>query len=92
MKRIIALLMTTLLLLGSAPASSAAETSRQDLYDLTKQGNMATFVNYVDGYSLQVDGDMKADMTDSDVVAVLENSSKRIEIFRQPRSGVGRAG
>ena len=92
MKRIIALLMTTLLLLGSAPASSAAETSRQDLYDLTKQGNMATFVNYVDGYSLQVDGDMKADMTDSDVVAVLENSSKRIEIFRQPLSGVGRAG
>ncbi|MEG2199972.1 MAG: glycosyl hydrolase, partial [Anaerovorax sp.] len=42
------------------------------------------FVNNVHGYSLNIDKGMKVDMSMSGVCAVLENSVKRIEIYKQP--------
>jgi len=41
------------------------------------------FINKVDGYSIVVPKDMKADMSISNVRAVLENNDQRIEIYRQ---------
>lgn len=41
------------------------------------------FVNKVDGYSISVPKDMKADMNISHIRAVLENQNLKIEIYRQ---------
>src|SRR5665648_87011 len=60
-------------------------------YYLNTVNNKNIFVNNVDGYSLQVDKDMKVDMSYSSVYTVLENNEKRIEIFKQPLSGISKA-
>lgn len=41
------------------------------------------FTNKVDGYTIQIPGDMKADMRFSNIRAVLENENLKIEIYRQ---------
>src|SRR5665647_1909346 len=60
-------------------------------YYMNAMNNKNIFVNNVDGYSLQVDKDMKVDMSYSSVYTVLENNEKRIEIFKQPLSGISKA-
>lgn len=46
-------------------------------------GSKSLFTNKVDGYSVQVPGDMTADMRFSNVRAVLEDQNLKIEIYRQ---------
>jgi len=41
------------------------------------------FSNKVDGYTIEVPGDMKADMSFSNIRAVLEDRDLKIEIYRQ---------
>jgi len=41
------------------------------------------FTNKVDGYTIQIPGDMKPDMRFSNIRAVLENENLKIEIYRQ---------
>jgi hypothetical protein len=41
------------------------------------------FTNKVDGYTIEVPGDMKADMSFSNIRAVLEDRDLKIEIYRQ---------
>lgn len=41
------------------------------------------FTNKVDGYTIEVPADMKADMNYSNIRAVLENQDLRLEIYRQ---------
>lgn len=80
------------LIIGMMPVSAfgaenTADNRQSELYSLVQNGSYNKFSNYVDGYSLNVDGDMKADMSYSGVCAVLENQNKRIEIYRQTMSG-----
>ena len=60
-----------------------AESDSKGLYQLKNDGGYSLFTNYVDGYSLHVDQGMKVDMDYSSVVTVLENDSKRIEIYKE---------
>ncbi|HWQ78327.1 MAG TPA: glycosyl hydrolase [Anaerovoracaceae bacterium] len=46
-------------------------------------GGTSLFSNQVDGYAIQIPGGMEADMRYSNIRAVLENESLRIEIYRQ---------
>lgn len=57
--------------------------SQAEFYKLEDRGIYSYFTNYVDGYSIQIDKDMKVDMSNSAVCAVLENHNKRIEIYKQ---------
>lgn len=41
------------------------------------------FTNKVDGYTMEIPGDMEADMRFSNIRAVLENENLKIEIYRQ---------
>ncbi len=52
-------------------------------YSFEDRGMYGYFTNFVDGYSLQVDKNMKVDMSNSAACAVLENYGKRIEIYKQ---------
>lgn len=52
-------------------------------YKFEDKGVYAYFTNYADGYALQVDKSMQVDMSNSGVVAVLDNYAKRIEIYKQ---------
>lgn len=53
------------------------------LYSIIESGAYDKFTNNVDGYSLNVDPGLTVDMTMSEVCTVLENDSKRIEIYKQ---------
>ena len=66
---------------GAEQNTHAANES--GLYQMEEAGNYERFINYVDGYSLTVDQNMKVDMDYSAVCAVLENADKRIEIYKQ---------
>jgi beta-mannanase len=72
------------------------EASNQEqylgLYSLNNLNNENIFVNNVDGYSLKVDNGVSVDMSYSSVYTALENYNKRIEIFKQPLSGVSKSG
>ncbi len=59
------------------------EAAVRELYRLDNGGTYSVFVNYVDGYSLNVDKGMQVDMSYSGVCAVLENEHKRIEIYKE---------
>ena len=75
---------------SSADAKNATELRDQeatkDLYRLDSNGTYNLFTNYVQGYSLNVDEGMQVDMSYSDVCAVLENTHKRIEIYKESLS------
>lgn len=71
------------LLSGVSSPVYGAESATKDLYSLNNDGSYSLFTNYVDGYSLRVDQGMKVDMDYSGVAAVLENDSKRIEIYKE---------
>ena len=73
------------------PGSGAAASVPEGLYTLVDVGAYDRFTNNVDGYSLLVDKGMQVDMSVSSVRAVLENEHKRIEIYKQDVSRVGRA-
>lgn len=62
---------------------SFAGAADKDLYRLDEAGAYSVFINYVDGYSMNVDQGMEADMSYSGVCAVLENEHKRIEIYKE---------
>lgn len=84
-KRLSAVLITLLLFsaAGEAYGSEKEETVPAGLYALTDDGVYQQFTNYADGYSLNVDKGMTADMSMSEVGAVLEHKDKRIEIYKQ---------
>ena len=69
----------------------AAQQSAQS-YSMTSAGVYDTFTNYTGGYELSVDKGMNVDMTYSDIVTVLENSGKRIEIYKQDLQGLSKEG
>jgi len=79
------------LILGMSPVTAFgadnADNNQKDLYCLENIGNYDRFTNYVDGYSLTVDQNLAVDMSYSGVCTVLENQSKRIEIYQQNLSG-----
>ncbi|MBK5262351.1 MAG: hypothetical protein JJE17_07250, partial [Peptostreptococcaceae bacterium] len=98
MKKIITVIIAALLMAPLAtPAyalSNEAGNREQPtgLYNLNTANNKNIFANNVDGYSLQIDKGMNVDMSYSSVYTVLENNDKRIEIFKQPLSGISKAG
>lgn len=62
----------------------ADQEAQNRTFLLTPTGNgEKLFTNKVDGYSIEIPEDMAADMSLSDVRAVLENKSLKIEIYRQ---------
>lgn len=76
---------------GTIPVFAAE--SPGGTYALSSAGEyLDTFVNYVDGYQLQVDAGMSVDMSYGGVGAVLESSTKRIEIYKQDISATSTAG
>lgn len=98
MRKILIFILTLMLLMGSTAtgfggitAGDTAET--KDLYSLVSSegGGSATFYNYVDGYSLSVPSDIAVDMSYSAVGSFLENSSLKIEIYKQPIGGIGKS-
>lgn len=98
LKKIIAFALVGILMLSLANPAYALDVDENTvaepagLYDLKIVNSKNIFTNYVDGYSLQVDPGMKVDMSYSSVYAGLEKVEKSIEIFRQPLSGISRAG
>ena len=81
------LLLAVLSLVIAFTADFVLEKNQEDLYRLKNRGAYDQFINYVDGYKLNVDQNMKVDMSYSGVCAVLENQSKRIEIYKQKLTG-----
>lgn len=67
-------------------AKMKEDAAVKSLYSLENNGAYNRFTNYVHGYSLNMDSDMKADMSYSGVCAVLENDHKRIEIYKESLS------
>jgi hypothetical protein len=62
----------------------AEQEAQKKVFLLTSAGSgKILFTNKVDGYSIEIPEDMNADMSLSDVRAVLENKSLKIEIYRQ---------
>ncbi len=99
MRKIITIIIITVLLISPLTTSAYAlrneevkMTQPEGLYGLNEAGNANIFINNVDGYSLQVDKGMTVDMSYSSVYTVLENNEKRIEIFKQPLTGISKAG
>ncbi len=70
-------------LAAGMPAAVYGAEAGNNLYGMESNGDYSLFSNYVDGYSLNVDRDMKVDMDYSGVCAVLENEHKRIEIYKE---------
>ncbi len=78
-------------LAGNIPVFAA--TGQASTYSLTNVSTYCdNFVNYVDGYQMYVDTGMHVDMSYSGVGAMLENNTKRIEIYKQNTSAVSTAG
>jgi len=72
---------------STIPAVSSAPAGQ---YRLVSAGTYDLFTNHVDGYSLFVPKGMTVDMSYSEVGAALENENKRIEIYKQNISGIGK--
>lgn len=93
MKSRILILATVCILLFSSGTGVLAATARAQTYTVQKTGGpYDKFVNYVDGYQLNVDAAMNVDMSYSNVGAILENDTKRIEIYKQNISSASMAG
>nr|WP_315020860.1 glycosyl hydrolase [uncultured Aminipila sp.] len=93
MKRFLAVLVLLTMSFGTtgvAFAETAAAASSQ--YSLTDAGTYDLLTNYVDGYSLNIDKGMNVDMRYSSVGTVLENTNKRIEIYKQYIGNTSKAG
>ncbi|MDR2089655.1 MAG: glycoside hydrolase family 26 protein [Clostridiales Family XIII bacterium] len=75
---------------GAVPPAFAADASAsvpQGLYTLEDEGAYNRFTNFVGGYSLLVDKDLRVDMRIAGVCATLEGPDKRISIFNQKLGG-----
>ena len=94
MRRITAVLLVLSVFIQGTWAASAYTAEPEDepvgLYSLHNAGKYDHFINNVSGYSLFVDKDMSIDMSHAAVCAVLENEEKRIEIYKQNVSRIGR--
>lgn len=84
-KKCISAIMMLVLLFSMTPVygNDGGETLPEGLYSLEEDGLYQKFTNYVDGYALNVDKGMNADMSMSEVYTVLEHNEKRIEIYKQ---------
>ena len=101
MKNFIAILIVTAMFFTCPTFAFAADTDvyaayneeskYEKLYDLEDAGEYKLFTNHVDGYSLYVDHDMTVDMSRADIVTVLENDTKRIEVYKQSLKGIYKA-
>jgi len=90
-RKITAITIVLLMIIHAAVFAYADESEHPDLYRLVSAGRYDHFTNKVGGYSLFVDKDMSVDMSYAAVCAVLENNDKRIEIYKQDVSRIGRA-
>lgn len=79
--------MTATAFAGESRKSTATSYSMLNVND-----NSCVFTNYVQGYELRVESGMEVDDSMMDIVTVLENESKRIEIYKQDVSSAGKAG
>ena len=94
MKKIIGIL-TAVIMVFSVPVEASEASLRgqpEELYHLISAGNYDLFTNYVDGYEMFVDRGMSVDTDYFGVAAVLENETKRIEIYKQNLSGISKSG
>lgn len=64
-------------------ASSSKMKPVEDMGICEPYGSMQKFTNYVDGYSIIVPADMKADMSFSDVCASLTGTNISLKIFKE---------
>lgn len=71
---------------------SPTETEASSQFDLVDMGQYDKFINYVDGYSLNIDKNLNVDMRFSEVGTLLESGEKRIEIYKQNVGVSGMAG
>ncbi|QIB68979.1 endoglucanase [Aminipila butyrica] len=93
MKKILAICVLLAMIVGTTGAAFADSTSITSAqYSLTDAGTYDFFTNYVDGYSMYVDKNMNVDMRYSSVGTILENSNKRIEIYKQYVGNTSKAG
>jgi beta-mannanase len=69
---------------AAVSAAGSKEAAPQGIYAIWNEGEYDRFTNYAGGYSLRVDKGMSVDMSIEGVCAILENSTKKIEIFSQP--------
>ena len=93
MKSKVLIFITVFILLLSGSMSAFAASDPAQTYTVYKvSGYYDRFVNYVDGYQLNVDTGMNVDMSYSNVGAVLENDTKRVEIYKQNISSSSKGG
>ncbi|MGN0710584.1 MAG: glycoside hydrolase family 26 protein [Anaerovoracaceae bacterium] len=98
MKRVLSVLTVLALVFGSISIGAVASadeayaevTSKQ--FSVQDAGTYELFTNYVDGYSMYIDKGMNVDMRYSSVGTILENDTKRIEIFKEYVGNTGKAG
>lgn len=64
-------------------ASGTAMKSIQEMYTLEQLSGGQKFTNLVDGYSVRIPYDMKVDMSQSSICATLEDSYRKIRIFKE---------
>lgn len=71
----------------------AEEEKEKETWTLTPlDGGKRLFTNKVDGYTIQIPGDMEADMSLSNIRAVLENETLKIEVYCQQTGRTAESG
>ncbi len=64
-------------------ATDTAMKSMQEMFTLEQFSGGQKFTNLVDGYSIRIPYDMKVDMSLSSICATLEDSYRKIRIFKE---------
>lgn len=64
-------------------ANGTAMKSIQEMYTLEQLSGGQKFTNLVDGYSVRIPYDMKVDMSQASICATLEDSYRKIRIFKE---------
>ncbi len=97
MKKFASILLIICMTIGMAGIGIYTGTERAFAYSssqfsMTEGDVYSTFTNYVDGYTLKIDKGMNVDMRFSGVATILENETKRIEIYKQYIGNTGKNG
>ena len=82
-KRLLCVLFAVTVLLGESAAVVSKDTDRQDAPKTEYTLENSRFTNYLDGYSILLEGDYTVDLSMAEVAAILMSHDTRIEIYKQ---------
>ncbi len=82
-KRLLCILFAAAVLFGEGAAMVSEDPVRQDAPKTEYMLENGLFTNFLDGYSIQLDGDFSVDLSMAEVATILTSRDTRIEIYKQ---------